>query len=124
VHLVGIGIIYDQHAHLASLIDTLSSMLRDGETHSALHSQLDEIIGFAKVHFATEEEMMIAEQVDSLIPHREAHQRLLEDLEKLDMPDDKASISLILRYVREWLLRHVDGCDRQSAVALLAKGRH
>jgi diguanylate cyclase (GGDEF)-like protein/hemerythrin-like metal-binding protein/PAS domain S-box-containing protein len=124
VHLVGIGIIDDQHAHLASLIDTLSSMLRDGETHSALHSQLDEIIGFAKVHFATEEEMMIAEQVDSLIPHREAHQRLLEDLEKLDMPDDKASISLILRYVREWLLRHVDGCDRQLAVALLAKGRH
>jgi len=33
-----------------------------------------------------------------------------------------ASISLIMRYLQEWLLRHVDGMDRQLGKALMAKG--
>jgi hemerythrin len=33
-----------------------------------------------------------------------------------------ASVSLIVRYLQEWLLRHVDGPDRQLGQALIAKG--
>ena len=32
------------------------------------------------------------------------------------------SVSLTLRYLQEWLLRHVDGADRDLAVALHAAG--
>ena len=124
VHLVGIGVIDDQHAHLASLMETLSTMLRADESQSTVHAQLSEVIRFAKFHFATEEEMMIAEQIDDLVPHHNAHQRLLADIENLDLPDDNSGISLILRYLQEWLLRHIDGSDRQLADALLARGCH
>jgi hypothetical protein len=35
-----------------------------------------------------------------------------------------ASISLILRYLHEWLSRHVDGLDRQLGQRLIALGCH
>jgi hypothetical protein len=34
----------------------------------------------------------------------------------------RSSISLILRYLHEWLLRHVDGPDRQLGQTLIAEG--
>jgi hemerythrin len=105
-------------------METLSTMLRADESQSTVHAQLSEVIRFAKFHFATEEEMMIAEQIDDLVPHHNAHQRLLADIENLDLPDDNSGISLILRYLQEWLLRHIYGSDRQLADALLARGCH
>jgi hypothetical protein len=47
------------------------------------------------------------------------HHRLLEDLSGLCLDGAGISVSLIVRYLREWLLRHVDGADRDLAVALL-----
>ena len=38
------------------------------------------------------------------------------------MVGDIGSISLILRYLQEWLLRHVDGVDRQLGQMLIALG--
>ena len=54
--------------------------------------------------------------------HREEHRRLLHDIQNLQVDGDLASVSLILRYLQEWLLRHVDGLDRQLGQALIAKG--
>jgi hemerythrin len=124
VHLVGIEVIDEQHAHLASLMDTLFTMLKAGADQGTARGQLNEIVRYARFHFATEEELMTTDQIDDLVPHRNAHQRLLEDIEKLDLPDDNSGISLILRYLQEWLFRHIDGCDRQLADALLARGCH
>jgi hemerythrin len=61
------------------------------------------------------------EQIKDLEHHREEHERLLEDLENLDLPEDEAGISLIVCYLREWLLRHIHGSDQKLATALLAK---
>jgi hemerythrin len=55
------------------------------------------------------------------VQHRAEHQRLIEDLENLDLPEDDAGVSLIVRYLQEWLLRHVHGADKRMAAALLAK---
>ena len=60
-------------------------------------------------------------QVDGLVRHREEHRRLLHDIGSL-LVGDFASMRLVLRYLQEWLLRHVDGADRQLGQALAAKG--
>lgn len=36
--------------------------------------------------------------------------------------DSEGGVSLILRYLQEWLLRHIDGMDRRPGKALIAKG--
>ena len=61
-------------------------------------------------------------QVADLARHREEHRRLLHDIRNLHVDGDLGSISLILRYLQEWLLRHVDGLDRQLGQTLIALG--
>jgi hemerythrin len=121
-HSVGIKEIDSQHAHLADLIDVLSAALKDGADMAAVAASLAEVISFAEFHFATEEELMTEFGVASLLSHRNAHRRLLEDIRNLDVGGDLPSISLILRYMREWLFRHIDGFDKDLGHSLVAKG--
>jgi diguanylate cyclase (GGDEF)-like protein/hemerythrin-like metal-binding protein len=121
-HAIGIKEIDDQHMHMAELIDQLSAALNDDCDSHTILANLSELTQFAAFHFATEERLMEQHQVEGLVPHREEHRRLLHDIGNLKVDEDVASISLILRYLQEWLLRHVDGMDRQLGKALMAKG--
>jgi diguanylate cyclase (GGDEF)-like protein/hemerythrin-like metal-binding protein len=121
-HAIGIKEIDDQHMHMAELIDQLSTALKDNCDSDTILAGLSELVQFAAFHFATEERLMEQHQIEDLVPHREEHRRLLHDIGNLNVDEDVASISLILRYLQEWLLRHVDGMDRQLGAALMAKG--
>jgi hemerythrin len=121
-HSVGVKEIDSQHAHLADLIDVLSAALKGNTDPAAIPASLGELISYAEFHFATEERLMTEFGVASLIPHRDAHRRLLEDIRNLDVNGDVPSISLILRYLREWLFRHIDGFDKDMGHALVAEG--
>jgi hemerythrin len=121
-HAVGIQEIDDQHIHLASLIDALSAALRDGASAAAVTAALGEMIDYAAMHFASEERLMTQFKLTDLTQHRDAHRRLLEDIRHLGVDHDQPSVSLVLRYLREWLIRHVDGLDKALGRALIAKG--
>jgi diguanylate cyclase (GGDEF)-like protein/hemerythrin-like metal-binding protein len=116
-HEVGIPEIDTQHARLVELLNRLSDALRNGEAHDAA---LREVVRFTQFHFATEERLMRSHRYNGAAAHTDMHQRLLEDLRGLCLDGAGFSVSLIVRYLREWLLRHVDGADRDLAAALLA----
>jgi diguanylate cyclase (GGDEF)-like protein/hemerythrin-like metal-binding protein len=115
-HEVGILEIDEQHGRLVELLNQLTDALRNGEVHDAA---LQEVVRYTKFHFATEERLMRNLRYDGAAAHRDMHQRLLEDLNGLCLDGAGLSVSLIVRYLREWLLRHVDGADRDLAAALL-----
>ncbi len=121
-HSVGIEAIDDQHLHLVQLVDRLSTALKDGLDADTIAAGLRELIGYAAFHFAAEERLMEIHGVDGRARHREEHRRLLHDIDALHVDEELASVSLILSYLNEWLLRHIDGLDRQLGQRLLAKG--
>ena len=49
-------------------------------------------------------------------------ERALDRLRKMAADGAEGSVSLILRYLQEWLLRHIDGMDKQLGKALITKG--
>jgi diguanylate cyclase (GGDEF)-like protein/hemerythrin-like metal-binding protein len=118
-HEVGVREIDDQHARLVSLLNDLAAALRNGVPHEVA---LREVICYAGFHFATEERLMRKFCYDGASAHREMHRRLLEDLHGLHLDGPKFSVSLVVRYLQEWLLRHVDGADRDLAAAINAAG--
>jgi diguanylate cyclase (GGDEF)-like protein/hemerythrin-like metal-binding protein/PAS domain S-box-containing protein len=120
-HEIGIHEIDEQHAELASLLNDLADVLRNGEDHNAIFHR---IVRYAEFHFAAEERLMAANDYAGSAQHRDAHRRLLDDIRNLGLERNEVSVSLILRYLQEWLLRHVDGADRDLAKALLASGVH
>ena len=98
--------------------------MEKGPDAAATLANLQALISYARLHFATEERLMVDHRLASLEPHRNAHRRLLDDIGNLEVEDDLPSISLILRYLREWLLRHIDGFDKELGQALIALGVH
>jgi diguanylate cyclase (GGDEF)-like protein/hemerythrin-like metal-binding protein len=121
-HAIGVQEIDDQHSRLAERIDQLSASLKDSSDRDAILAKLHDLVCYAAFHFASEERLMEQYQVASLVRHREEHCRLLRDIQNLHVDGDLGSISLILRYLQEWLLRHVDGVDRQLGQELIALG--
>jgi diguanylate cyclase (GGDEF)-like protein/hemerythrin-like metal-binding protein len=121
-HTVGIKEIDEQHEHLAGLVDRLSASLKDSLDPASVQASLNVLVHYAAFHFATEERLMEQYQVADLAPHRDEHRRLLHDLQNLRVDGDQPRISLILRYLQEWLLRHVDSLDRQLGETLRALG--
>ena len=115
-HEVGVPELDEQHARLVELLNKLTDALRNGEAHEAA---LQDVVRYTRFHFATEERLMRDQHYDGAAMHRDMHQRLLEELSGLCLDGAGVSVSLIVRYLREWLLRHVDGADRDLAVALL-----
>ena len=119
-HEVGVREIDEQHATLAGLLNELSVALRNGQEHAAIYQ---EIVRYAGFHFATEERLMRSCDYDEEAAHRDMHRRLLDDLRALRLEEcEVAGVSLTLRYLQEWLLRHVDGADRDLAAALRVAG--
>lgn len=123
-HAVGIQALDDQHVHMAQLIDHLTAMVRDGAGGQDIVATLNRLIDYTAFHFASEEQLMTEHQLGDTGPHREAHRRLLDDIRNLPIASDLPSVSLMLRYLQEWLLRHIDGMDRELGRALVAKGCH
>lgn len=123
-HSVGIKEIDEQHAHLAKLIEDLSAVLKDGTDKAEILAGIECLISYTKFHFETEERLMEEHHLDGLVRHREAHRRLLDDIESLPVKGGVVSISLVLRYLQEWFLRHVDGPDKFLGRQLVAQGYH
>ena len=106
-----------QHARLAALLNELAATLHDGRNP---RPAFGEFIRYAAHHFAAEERLMVDAAYAKAAAHRDTHQRLLADVSGLALEGEDVSASLILRYLQEWLFRHVDGADRELAAALLA----
>ena len=116
-HEVGVPEIDAQHARLAALLNELGTALRNAEPHQEL---LERTIAYTAFHFASEERLMRACGFRGESAHRAIHRRLLAEIRALRTDGDGISVSLVLRFLQEWLFRHVDGADRDLAAALLA----
>ncbi len=116
-HEVGVPEMDTQHARLAALLNELAAALHDGRNPRL---PFGEFIRYAAHHFAAEERLMVHAGYAKAAEHRDTHQRLLADVSGLALEGEDVSASLILRYLQEWLFRHIDGADRELAAALLA----
>ncbi len=113
---VGVPEMDAQHARLAKLLNGLAAALHNGQDH---RTAFGEFIRYIAFHFASEERLMAQSRYTGAAGHRDTHQRLLADVSGLALEGEGVSTSLILRYLQEWLFRHVDGADRELAAVLL-----
>jgi len=115
-HEVGVPEMDAQHARLAELLSALAAALHNGQDHKTIFG---EFVRYAAFHFASEERLMALAGYAGAAEHRDMHQRLLADVSGLALKGEGVSTCLILRYLQEWLFRHVDGSDRELAAVLL-----
>ena len=122
---VHIAQIDSQHQHLVALVGRLIMAMKEGKGSDVLGRILTEVIGYTQTHFATEEKLLRAHAYPGYAPHQQEHARLTKQVSALHERFQKKEIALtieVAQFLKDWLIKHILGTDKQYSQFLLTKG--
>jgi hemerythrin len=115
---VGVKLIDDQHKGLLNLVnDLFNHVVGDEEAERAyFKTVIQTAVNYVKVHFATEEKIMIATKFPGYAEHKRAHDTFV--LTVVDNIRDfeagrKFTLSTFTKFLKEWVLTHIAIMDKQ-----------
>lgn len=112
-HEVGVEVMDSQHRALVERLDQLADDLKQGRDRDTIVASLRGLVGFTVKHFATEERLMTEHPGWPLERrHVEEHKKLVDDLTSLTLQVDVTSMMTTMRFLQEWLVRHIDTLDK------------
>ncbi len=111
-----------EHAELFARTKALAHTTRVRAGVGWWRGELQNVLRLAARHFGAEERMMAASSFDGLAAHRKEHWRLLADLQALADHADKMAATLITRYLRNWLIVHIENYDKAAAACIRQAG--
>lgn len=122
---VGVPSIDAQHRQLVDLLNDLDAAVAHGYTDEITRSMLDRLIRYANEHFGYEEELFARTGYPDAVAHVTEHALFRQHVEELDKRARRGEFVLgieVVRFLREWLLDHVQVTDRAYGVHLRAAG--
>ncbi len=122
---VNIREIDEQHMKLIGMVNRLDEAMLQGKGKAALGEILAALIQYARTHFSTEERLMRANGYPEYEEHKRKHDLMTEKVAHLyrDFQDGKATITFeVMKFLKDWVDKHILGTDRQYAPFLNGKG--
>lgn len=121
---LGIPIIDEQHRCIVSTINSLYCFLRTKSAKKMLNPIINSIREYTKIHFYTEEHILIDTGYPHLLAHQELHAKLTVKAlstgnESILMGDPQA----FLIFLKNWWLNHIRQQDRLYADHVIEKLR-
>jgi hemerythrin len=125
---VGVAALDNVHKKLVSLLNELFDAMNSGHGKDALGKILDGLIEYTKFHFAHEEKLF----AQTGYPESDAHKQLHADFARqvLEVQQKYKSgatgtLSLeVMRFLKSWLMDHIQGTDMKYGPYLNGKGIH
>ena len=118
---VGVLCLDDGHRHLLRLLAQLRSALQQSWEALPTSALLNELLGYARSHFHTEEQHMDSYGYPALAPHRAEHQqftsRMIQCCEQILCSEEAFSAkrlelpTAMLAGLEDWLLCHIQNAD-------------
>jgi hemerythrin len=123
--MLGIQPFDEHHQHLVGLINKVYDDFTTGAPAESIGIVLDELVDYAKYHFAAEECWMKVQLYPKLVEHCDEHDRfssrVVEMLE--DYHDGKLHLSIeVLTFLKNWLKNHILQTDAEYGRYIAAKG--
>jgi len=118
---VGVRVIDGQHREMLELVNRLLEGLRDGRDAGELVEILRELVRAAEHNVATEERLMAELGLDAA-HHREEHRRMIDAVRNFHIHLEPEALAESSRFLRKWLLEHIDEDDRPFAEQLRSRG--
>ncbi len=122
---VGIDSIDQQHKRLIDLINQLKTAVDYSTDEQFERQTLDALVDYTRTHFRYEEELMEKHGYPDFERHKAEHRKMIETVEKVleDYEGDPdTAMENALRFLKQWLLNHINGTDKQYSEFLIAKG--
>jgi hemerythrin len=117
---MGIKLIDDQHKGLLDFVNDLfnHSTGNEWEERAYFKEVIDKAVQYIKLHFQTEEKLMISTKFSGYAEHKKAHDDFTLMVVK-SVKDFESGKRLVLdkfaRFLKDWVLAHVAVVDRQYA---------
>lgn len=122
---IGVRAMDDQHGILMDTLNELRLVLVQGGGREEVGSGLGQLIDLTRMHFLSEERLLEQQGFPGLAAHRNAHQRLLLDLEEAAQRashQDELHTRGLLVFLRDWYMGHIEGLDREYGAWLNEQG--
>ena len=115
----------DQHKKLVDLVNKLHDSMKEGKGAAGAKEVLNSLITYTQTHFADEERLMKQHGYPSYEQHKKEHNQLVmkvSDIKKL-IDEGKMLISHeLMVFLKEWLVKHIQGEDKKYGPFLNGKG--
>jgi hemerythrin len=117
----GIKLIDDQHKELVDLVNEmfLHATGNDEQEHEYFSKVIQTAIHYIKVHFATEEKIMLAIQYPDYAEHKRCHDCFILDVlvNVRNFETEKHySLYSFTKFLKDWVLSHIGIMDKQYHV--------
>jgi hemerythrin len=115
----------DQHMKLVEMVNELHDAMKEGKGTAILGKILNGLISYTGTHFANEEKMMVQHSYPEAVAHKAEHEKLVKQVLELqaNFKAGKAILTLdVMMFLKDWLVKHIQGDDRKYGTFLNSKG--
>ena len=122
---VGIDSIDQQHRKLLNLINQLQTAVDYSTGEQFEREALDELVDYTKTHFTYEEGLMEDNDYPDFIAHKAQHEKMFRKVEEVLAEYEKdhdTAMSNAAEYLKDWLVNHINGTDKQYSSYLIERG--
>lgn len=121
----GIRIIDDQHKILVEMINNFYDGINDKSNDELISDLITKMKDYTMVHFSTEEELLRKHGYSDYDNHKKQHDAFVLKVQDLEKRFKDGTIILsfeITKFLKDWLLDHIQGTDMKYAKVLVQKG--
>lgn len=120
---VGVDMIDTDHKRLVSMVNELHDAVRAARGKDVLGKVLDGLVDYTKSHFGREEVEMKKLNYPKAADHMREHAALAKQVLEVQAKyraGNHAVLSMeVMAFLRDWLLKHIQGSDRALGVFLI-----
>ena len=120
---VGVDMIDTDHKRLVAMVNELHDAVRAARGKEVLGKVLDGLVDYTKSHFGREEVEMkqfnYPKAADHMREHAALAKQVLEVQAKYKAGNSAVLSMEVMAFLRDWLLKHIQGSDRALGVFLI-----
>jgi hemerythrin len=116
IYETGHPVVDGQHRKLFKLINELNIALSVEDSKLRITDSIDQLSAYVETHFKTEEDLMKSTSYPDYIAHKQEHDNLKEQSEKLIKLFGFGKVDLtatISKFLSDWLKHHIQGIDKK-----------
>jgi len=112
---VGVDEIDSQHRKLVEMLGNLLEEMKSGRGKAVMAKTIEEMLDYAKEHFATEDKYMKLYKYPESNSHRREHEKFVETARSFYESYVNGSLTAIdlMNFLKNWLVEHILGSDKK-----------
>jgi len=114
----------DQHKKLIDLINQLHDAMKVGKGKEVVGNVLNVMTDYTRRHFASEENLMRIHGYSGYEEQKKAHDHMVTQVVDMKTKFENGSVhsQQVISFLKDWLIRHIQGMDQKYGSYFNSKG--